>query len=77
MFKKLKLTNLRLNINHNCLIDNDIGWFVILNEVKNLFLHRYTLFSFVGQMLPLRLRSGLKAIFAQHDSLKPVGLSKR
>jgi len=70
----LKLTDLGLNINHNCsfallkdrLIENDIGWFVIpslrsrtsLNEVKNLFLNRCTLFSFVGQMLR----------FAQHDS---------
>jgi len=62
----LKLTDLGLNINHNCsfallkdrLIVNVIGWFVILNEVKNLFLQRCTLFSFVGQMLR----------FAQHDS---------
>jgi hypothetical protein len=62
----LKLTDLGLNINHNCsfallkdrLIVNVIGWFVILNEVKNLFLQRRTLFSFVGRMLR----------FAQRDS---------
>jgi hypothetical protein len=56
-------------------IDNNIRKFVILNEVKNLFLHKYTLTSFLGQMLPLRLRSGLKAFFAQHDNKKLVSLS--
>ena len=65
-----KLTEFGLNITYNCYIDNNINLFVILNEVKNLFLHRCILFSFIGQMLPLRLRSGLKAIFAQHDSKK-------
>ncbi len=39
-------------------IDDNIRQFVILNEVKNLFLHKCTLFTFVGQMLR----------FAQHDS---------
>ena len=55
-----------MNISDNCsfallkdrFIENSISKFVILNEVKNLFLHKCTLFSFVGQML----RS------ARHDS---------
>ena len=44
--------------NHKYHINNNIRQLVILNEVKNLSLHRCTLFSFVGQMLR----------FAQHDS---------
>ena len=62
-----KLTEFGLNITYNCYIDNNISLFVILNEVKNLFLHRCILFSFIGQMLRFALR---KESFGQHDSKK-------
>ena len=66
-----------LNINYKPFIGNNISEFVILNEVKNLFLHTS---GFIGIILIHRpdaspstslrasANSGLKAIFAQHDS---------